>query len=101
MSIIFSIGGIKMKYKYSVQPINYLFKRTVSFDDKISSSNFICLTKDIGNYPIKQVTKKELYEIVKPGTDTHKIDIYVNDDGTIDGDTPAKEFVEWFNGHTK
>lgn len=90
-----------MKEKYSVQPINYLFKRTVSLEDEISSSFFICLTEEIGNYPINQVTKKDIYKIIKSEADTHKIDLYVNNDGTIQGETPAREFVAWINENLK
>jgi len=46
---------------------------------------------------LTKLLKSSLFSLIKPGTDTHKIDLYVKDDDTIYGEMASTEFVCWLN----
>lgn len=84
----------KAKRKYWFQPINYLNNHTVTNVKDISPFNYVY---EIGGNLTKQITKEEMYKLVKQGTDTFMIDTHVLNDGTISGDRASIEFVDWLS----
>lgn len=92
-----------MLEKYTVQPINYLFKRTVDGNDEISSEYFICKFSEVGNFQLVTISKEEIYKLVKleSESDRLRIESAINDNNTIIGYSAAREFVDWLNENAK
>lgn len=90
-----------MLEKYTVQPINYLFKRTVDNANEISPEYFICEFSEVGNLPPVTLSKQELCKLVKTDSDRLRIESTVNDNNTIIGYSAAREFINWLNEKTK
>ncbi|MCT4382778.1 hypothetical protein EFM34_05975 [Leuconostoc suionicum] len=88
----------KITPKYYFQAIEYLngIRMRHTIEEK-SGFYYIYLIGDESN----KITKKSLFGLLKPGTDAHKIDLFVQDDDTIYTDTAAGEFVGWLNANLK